>query len=159
MKALGSGLLLAALLPGCSGTDTPPSDRPATVPASPGAAASPAAPIAPDAEASGGARALVKAKLTDDDFQAAIAALEAADPAADVEAALARGDHRVYAIQGELLEAPGVTGDWRALPKGAYVVTVPGTNAAAGSKYQLRFQMLARAYAAKYNPLLLSRLK
>jgi hypothetical protein len=102
---------------------------------------------------------LLRPKSGDDEFQAAIVVLQSADVTTEVATALVNGDHRLFAIRGPVVEAPGVAGDWRTLPKGAYVVTIAGTSAEAGSRYQQRFQLLAHAYAAKYNPLLLSRLQ
>ena len=158
MKALCFGLLATTLLAACSGSGERPPDRPGVVPGSPAAAGSPAAGGAGEA-GSPGATLLLRPKVTDEDFQAAITALESASPEADAAAAVASGDHRLFAIQGAVLEAPGVRGDWRALPRGAYVVAVAGTSATAGSKYQQRFQLLARAYVATYNPALLTKLK
>jgi hypothetical protein len=164
MKAHGFGFLAASLvLAACSGTGGQPAERPATPPGSTAAApavpASPAATGSADDTGSPGAALLLRPKVTDEEFQAAITALESANPEADAAAAMASGDHRLFAVQGAVLEAPGVHGDWRALPRGAYVVAVAGTSATAGSKYQQRFQMLVRNYVAKYNPALLAKLK
>ncbi|HXB57392.1 MAG TPA: hypothetical protein VN461_21705 [Vicinamibacteria bacterium] len=102
---------------------------------------------------------LMKAKLMDEDYMKAIAILEAADVNADVEQAVKSGDHRLFGLRGSVLEAPGVEGDRQNLPKGCRVVAVAGTSDNPGTKYQQRFQMLTRLYAAKYNPLLLSRVR
>ena len=102
---------------------------------------------------------LVKAKLTDDDYMKAIAILEAADVNADVAQAVKSGDRRLFGLRGAVVEAPGVEGDRERLPKGCRIVAVAGTSDSPGSKYQQRFQMLTRIYAAKYNPLLLSKVR
>jgi len=152
MKPLVPGLMILALVAGgCRRPKQASSPGPEVQPV----AVEPSATPTPSATA----LALMHPKLSDEDFQAAIAALQAADVASDVATAVTNGDHRLFGIQGAVLEAPGVEGDRRMLPKGAYVVGVAGTGAEAGSKYQQRFQLLARAYVTKYNPLLLSRLK
>lgn len=142
-------VVVAGSTAACSGKAGPERERP-----KPGEGASPAAAT----QASATVAALLAAKSSDEDFQQAIAALESADVSADVEAALKAGDHRVFGIRADVLEAPGVEGDRRALPGGAYLVAVAGTSGAPGTKFQQRFQMLARVYVGKYNSLLLSRL-
>ena len=102
---------------------------------------------------------LLKPKISDEDYMKAIATLEAANVNADVEQAVKNGDHRLFGLRGAVLEAPGVVGDRQNLPKGCRVVAVAGTSDNPGTKYQQRFQMLTRIYAAKYNPLLLSRVR
>jgi hypothetical protein len=102
---------------------------------------------------------LVKAKISDEDFMKAIATLESANVNADVELAVKNGDHRLFGLRGAVVEAPGVEGDRQNLPKGCRIVAVAGTSDNPGTKYQQRFQMLTRIYAAKYNPLLLSRVR
>jgi hypothetical protein len=135
--------------PACSGKAGPAGERPKPVKAtSAGSATHPSATTA----------ALLAAKSSDEDFQQAVATLEAADVNADVEAALKAGDRRLFGIRADMLEAPGVEGDRRALPGGAYLVAVAGTSGTPGTRFQQRFQMLARLYAARYNALLLSRL-
>jgi hypothetical protein len=116
---------------------------------------SPAATPAPSATA----EMLLKAKFSDEDFMKAIATLESANVNADVEMAVKNGDHRLFGLRGAVLEAPGVEGDRQNLPKGCRIVAVAGTSDNPGTKYQQRFQMLTRIYAAKYNPLLLSRVR
>lgn len=135
---------------GCSGKAGPERERPkpAESAAAPAAATRSSATVA----------ALLAVKSSDEDFQQAIATLQSADVNADVEAALGAGDHRVFGIRGDVLEAPGVEGDRRALPGGAHLVAVAGTSGTPGTKFQQRFQMLARVYVGKYNSLLLSRL-
>ncbi|SRR6266581_2417115 len=154
-EVLTWGVLISCLMAGCSrktggesgharltGTDTESATH-APTPAPQGSATT---------------TALLRPKASDEDFMQAIATLESADVNADVELALKSGDHRLFGIRGSVLEAPGVQGDRRLLPQGAYVVVVTGTSDVPGTKYQQRFQMLARIYAGKYNPALLSRL-
>jgi hypothetical protein len=102
---------------------------------------------------------LMKAKVTDEDYMKAIAILEAADVIADVEQAVKSGDRRLFGLRGAVLDAPGVEGDRQNLPKGCRVVAVAGTTDNPGTKYQQRFQMLTRMYVAKYNPLLIARVR
>ena len=152
MKSLLASALIATLaVVGCGRHKETSGGGPGTQPV----AVEPTATPRPSATL----EAVMRPKLSDEDFDAAITALQAADVATDVATAVTNGDHRLLGILGAVLEAPGVEGDRRMLPAGAYVVAVPGTGPEAGSRYQQRFQMLARAYAAKYNPLLLSRLK
>jgi hypothetical protein len=102
---------------------------------------------------------LLKPKLLDEDYMKAIAALESANVNADVELAVKNGDRRLFGLRGAVLEAPGIEGDRQNLPKGCRIVAVVGTSDNPGTKYQQRFQMLTRIYAAKYNPMLLLRLR
>jgi hypothetical protein len=102
---------------------------------------------------------LMKSKLTDEDYMKAIAILEAADVNADVDQAVKSGDRRLFGLRGAVVDAPGVEGDRQNLPKGCRVVAVAGTSDNPGTKYQQRFQMLTRMYAAKYNPLLIARVR
>jgi hypothetical protein len=101
---------------------------------------------------------LLKQKISDNDFTQAIAILESADVDADVSLAVKNGDRRLYGVGRTVLDAPGIP-DRASLPQGYRVVAVAGTSDNPGSKYQQRFQMLSRIYAAKYNPLLLARLR
>ncbi len=102
---------------------------------------------------------LLKPKISDEDYMKAIATLEAANVNADVEQAVKSGDHRLFGLRGAVLDAPGVEGDRQNLPKGCRVVAVAGTSDNPGTKYQQRFQVLTRIYLAKYNPLLLSKVR
>ncbi len=101
---------------------------------------------------------LLKQKISDDDFIQAIAILESADVDADVALAVKNADRRLFGVGRTVLDAPGIP-DRATLPQGYRVVAVAGTSDNPGSKYQQRFQMLSRIYAAKYNPLLLARLR
>jgi hypothetical protein len=100
---------------------------------------------------------LLRGKLTDDDFKAAIAMLSEADAEADVESALEGGDRRLLAVEDFTLLTPGYAGDRRQLPDGVSIATVAGTSGRAGNKHQQRFQYLATRYAKEYNTLLLQR--
>jgi hypothetical protein len=102
---------------------------------------------------------LLKPKISDEDYMKAITILEAANVNADVEQAVKSGDRRLFGLRGAVLEAPGVEGNRQNLPQGCRVVAVAGTSDNPGTKYQQRFQMLTRIYAAKYNPLLLSKVR
>jgi len=102
---------------------------------------------------------LLRGKLTDDDFKAAIAMLSQADAEADVERALEGRDWRLLAVEDYTLLTPGYAGDRRQLPDGVSIATVAGTSGSAGSKHQQRFQFLATRYAKEYNTLLLQRVK
>jgi hypothetical protein len=148
---IGSLLFVSSLLPACS--------RKATTEAV-GRKLQDAEEASPKALPSPGVTVemLLRSKISDEDYMQAITVLESANVNGDVELAIKNGDHRLLGIREAVLEAPGVQGDWRNLPQGAHVVTVAGTSSSPGTKYQQRFQMLSRRYAAKYNALLLASL-
>jgi hypothetical protein len=149
-KAVVWGLLVVSSLSGACSRKGPEQRK-----LSEAAMETPAATPEPSATAA----MLLKPKISDEDYMKAIATLEAANVNADVEQAVKSGDHRLFGLRGAVLDAPGVEGDRQNLPKGCRVVAVAGTSDNPGTKYQQRFQVLTRIYLAKYNPLLLSKVR
>lgn len=86
---------------------------------------------------------------------------QVADPLADVEAALARGDRRLLGIGGAGgVVPPGLPDYWqrRAWYEEAFGVNwVPYTSDCISSREQGRYHGSAYDYAARYNPLLVAR--
>jgi len=104
------------------------------------------------------------AETADDGMAAALRRLESSDPAADVTAAIGRGDLRFLGIAGYTVTVPGVlsvTGqpsdkDNERLVAKHGVRTIDGTS---DDKAVLAFQLAAIRYAERYNTLLLQHLK
>ena len=100
---------------------------------------------------------LTRPKLSDDDYMAAIAALENANGAADAAADITAGRRLLLATptsQGSLL-FPGVSMAPRDLPEGVRMVRITGFVEGSEKRQIARFQMLARRYATAYNTAML----
>jgi len=104
------------------------------------------------------------AEKADDAMAAALRRLESSDPAADVTAAIGRGDLRFLGVAGYTVTVPGVlsvTGqssdkDNERLVGKHGVGVIEGTS---DDKAVLAFQLAAIRYAERYNTLLLKHLK
>jgi hypothetical protein len=115
--------------------------------------------IAPYVFAQGG-----EAEKADNGMAAALRCLETSDPAADVAAAIGRGDLRFLGIAGYTVTVPGVlsvTGqpsdkDNERLVAKHGVRVIESTS---DDKAILAFQLAAIRYAQRYNTLLLQHLK
>lgn len=105
-----------------------------------------------------------EAGKADDAMAAALRRLESSDPAADVTAAIGRGDLRFLGIAGYTVTVPGVlsvTGqpsdkENERLAARHGVRVIEGTS---DEKAVLAFQLAAIRYAERYNTLLLQHVK
>jgi hypothetical protein len=80
---------------------------------------------------------------------------ETADPNADLQAAIKKGDLRFLAIKGYTLTVPGVE-DYKSKYANKYSYRIlEGTSDVVNGPEDLRFQSIAQRYAEKYNRLLL----
>lgn len=111
--------------------------------------------------ASSAFQALTRDKTSEQDYIDAIAALETANLAADVESAVGAGDPRLLGIPrpagGPTL--PGVDAARVQVPEELRFARIVGLAQPATNKYEQRFRMLAMKYATEYNALLLRRIK
>jgi hypothetical protein len=89
-------------------------------------------------------------------YAAQIEKLESADIAAEVEAALAKGDRRFIGVMGVGFMVSGVP-DYSKKYARADVRVLPNTSDAIDGPEHLRLQEAARRYAEQYNKLLLER--
>lgn len=84
--------------------------------------------------------------------------IEGANPARDLQAAVARKDFRFVGIWGYTVEVPGLNeNDKRIQEQG--VRMIEGTSDALTNELAAKFQEKARSYAERYNHLLLDYLK
>jgi hypothetical protein len=97
--------------------------------------------------------AVTKQKYTDDEFIAAIAALEQASGVKDASADVAAGHKRVLGIVQSVggTKLPGVTIQRERLPEGVRIVRVGGFIEGTDNRHAMRFQLLALKYATEYN--------
>jgi len=90
-------------------------------------------------------------------YAAQIEALESADPAADVNRAIAAGDLRFVGVIGVALIVPGAP-DWVHVTPQGHVRYIPNTSDAFESEEHARLQQIAYNYAEKYNRILLTKM-
>jgi len=92
-------------------------------------------------------------------LRAQLDSVRAANPTADAEAALARGDYRLVGIQGYSLQVPGLNPrDWERYGSTYGFRVVAGTDEITRSNDQWALQGAAYRYAQAYNRLVLQRL-
>lgn len=86
--------------------------------------------------------------------------LQGLDPADAVSAAAASGDHRLWGLEGYVLEIPGIRGsDYLPYQKRLGFRAVPHASHAFMGKDHRRYNSAAYRYAREYNRILLCRLQ
>ena len=93
---------------------------------------------------------------TPETYAAQIKRLESADVAAEVDAAMARGDKRLVGVMGIGLITPGVPDDYDGPDRGVRIIE--NTSDAIENDEHMRLQDAAYRYAKQYNELLRQRL-
>jgi hypothetical protein len=145
-------LVAVVLVPlaACSGGGKP---EPVPVEAPPAESASGPA-VVPAAPGSKAFEAVIRQKISDDDFVTAISDLEGANGVKDAGDDLAAGRRRLLALPsttGGSSRIVGVSVPRDKLPEDVRIVRIGGWNEGTENKHALRFQMLTQRYAQEYN--------
>ncbi len=148
VMARGWSALFMVVVVACSGSGRKEAGAPAPTPGGPAATA---------ASDSAAFAALTRQKVSDEDYRAAIAALENASGATDAAEDIAAGRRQLLATPTAQSSPvfPGVSLTSRDLAEGVRIVRITGFVEGSESPPIVRFQMLARRYATAYNSAML----
>lgn len=148
MPRLALAVAVAFSAVACGGGDktaAPPSTG------APAAAAPETSPPQPG-PASAGVETLIKPKFSDEEYMAAVTALEGANGSLDAAADFGAGRKLVLGIRSTAFpEFPGLTIPRNQIPEDVKIERIAGFVDGSENRHIVRYQMLAQKYAAEYN--------